>query len=664
MTDAPIDSTTTPAAEDVAASELPTTPEQTLGTDDAPAQDSPEAGVSRVEYAKRRQERAQSRSARVRMRLSLSIPLALLALAVMVVLADLAFSVGRIHPGVSVGGVSVGGLSTQAAAAKLNTDLPGRFDSALTVTHGEQHWEIEPGSLGLTFDGRASARDAFRVGRGGFLTAVASRMHAVFGGVKVAPVAALDPTALNSSLGTIAKSTDVAYVDSAVNLRDRRFTTTEGKDGLALDREAAADGMLETILNGRTTYEVPVAVSPMAVSKSEADSARDIAERMARSQAHITFQGKSWTFSPTDVAAWVSFRRSDATTSSESASSVPDSSSAEVTLIAYIDPAKVTPSLETSLGTQVGRPAKNAEFKTSSGSVIIVPSQDGIGPDVETLCGELTVALAQEEGSRTVELRTTRTVPTLTTEQARAMGISDRMSRFTTTYSSGNRPRVNNIHLLGDSLDGTLIAPGKTFSFNDTIGERTAEKGYQEAGAIVNGKLVPQLGGGICQVGTTLFNTVFDSGLPVVERHNHSQYISHYPKGRDATVSWGGPNLRFKNDTQHWVLISVSYSSTSITIALYGTDPGYEVESQTGEWTNVRAFSTKEIKDPTMEIGSKIIEEKGQTGRSITVVRVVTKDGAEVRRDTFRSVYRPVTQVVRIGTKPISGSVTSSVTVP
>ncbi len=96
---------------------------------------------------------------------------------------------------------------------------------------------------------------------------------------------------------------------------------------------------------------------------------------------------------------------------------------------------------------------------------------------------------------------------------------------------------------------GRCIAPGETFSFNGTVGPRTAEKGYQEAGAIVNGELVPQLGGGICQVGTTIFNTVFESGLPVVERHNHSFYISHYPKGRDATVSWGGPDFKFRNDT-------------------------------------------------------------------------------------------------------------------
>ena len=121
----------------------------------------------------------------------------------------------------------------------------------------------------------------------------------------------------------------------------------------------------------------------------------------------------------------------------------------------------------------------------------------------------------------------------------------------------------------------------------------------------MNGKLVPQLGGGICQVGTTIFNAAFESGLPITERRNHSFYISHYPKGRDATVSWGGPDFKFKNTTDDWVLVSVSYTDSSITIALYGTDPGYDVDSETSAWRNVKPYPTEEIKDPKMLVGSR-----------------------------------------------------------
>ena len=233
----------------------------------------------------------------------------------------------------------------------------------------------------------------------------------------------------------------------------------------------------------------------------------------------------------------------------------------------------------------------------------------------------------------------------------RDMGVEERISTFTTTYDGSNQSRVSNIHTLGDALDGKLVAPGASFSFNGAVGERTAAKGYQEANAIVNGKLVPQLGGGICQVGTTLFNSVFFSGLPITDRQNHSFYISHYPKGRDATVSWGGPDLKWKNDTKNWVLISVSYTSDSITISLYGTDPGYDVSFTTGPFTNETPYPVEKIKDPTLKSGLKIVKDRGETGKKCVVVRTVKRGGQVVRTDTFTSNYKPKVEVVRIGTK-------------
>ena len=150
----------------------------------------------------------------------------------------------------------------------------------------------------------------------------------------------------------------------------------------------------------------------------------------------------------------------------------------------------------------MGTPAKDASFQTSNGSVTIIPSKDGIGADMGSLATDATSVLTDSSNTtRTVEIKTTVISPKLTTEKARTMGVEERISTFTTTYDGSNASRTNNIHTLGDALDGKLIAPGSTFSFNGAVGERTAAKGYQEANAIVNGKLVPQLGGGICQVG-------------------------------------------------------------------------------------------------------------------------------------------------------------------
>ena len=253
----------------------------------------------------------------------------------------------------------------------------------------------------------------------------------------------------------------------------------------------------------------------------------------------------------------------------------------------------------------MGTPAKDAEFKTRNGSVTIVPSKNGIGPDLALLAAEITSVLKDstnpdshrrdQDDGRGAQAHHREGPATWASRSASPP------SRPPTTART--RRASSNIHTLGDALDGKLVAPGATFSFNGAVGERTAAKGYQEANAIVKGKLVPQLGGGICQVGTTLFNAAFFAGVPITDRQNHSFYISHYPKGRDATVSWGGPDLKWKNDTKHWIMVSVAYTEDSITISLYGTDPGYDVAYTTGPFTNETPFPIEKVNDPTLGPG-------------------------------------------------------------
>ena len=124
------------------------------------------------------------------------------------------------------------------------------------------------------------------------------------------------------------------------------------------------------------------------------------------------------------------------------------------------------------------------------------------------------------------------------------MGITGVVASYTTTYG-GTPGRLNNVQLVAQLIDGTLIAPGATFSFNDTTGERTADKGFQEAPVIINGELQNGLGGGVCQVSTTVFNAAYEAGLPITARTNHALYISHYPLGRDATVNYPDLDMRF-----------------------------------------------------------------------------------------------------------------------
>ena len=134
-------------------------------------------------------------------------------------------------------------------------------------------------------------------------------------------------------------------------------------------------------------------------------------------------------------------------------------------------------------------------------------------------------------------------------------------------------------------LSNSIIkANGGTWSFNDTAGEATEDKGYQNAGAIVGGEYSDAIGGGICQVATTVFNAIYDAGYPITERHNHTLHIESYPEGRDAAIAYPYMDLVWQNDTSSDVILVMSYSNSSVTATLWGVDPGYEVSTDYGEW--------------------------------------------------------------------------------
>lgn len=144
------------------------------------------------------------------------------------------------------------------------------------------------------------------------------------------------------------------------------------------------------------------------------------------------------------------------------------------------------------------------------------------------------------------------------------------LGRYTTTFNPHNAPRVTNIDLSSQAIDYEIVPPGETFSFNETVGPRTYERGYRPAPIIVRGEYSEGVGGGICQTSSTLFNSADQAGLPIIERAIHSKRVTYVPKGRDATVSWGGPDFKFKNDTNYPILIASEMHHGWITVTIYG----------------------------------------------------------------------------------------------
>jgi vancomycin resistance protein YoaR len=297
--------------------------------------------------------------------------------------------------------------------------------------------------------------------------------------------------------------------------------------------------------------------------------------------------------------------------------------------------------------------AHNAQFAVAGDRVHVVPSRPGRDVDPLQLAAAVTAAAHGNHVAR-VELGARQ--PERTTAKANSLGISHKLVSFTTEMGVSSSNRIHNVHLMADFIDGTVIQPGKTFSFNDVVGPRTAERGFLEGQEIIGSLVLPSIGGGVCQTATTLFNDAFELGLPVLARTNHNLYLSHYPTGRDATVAWGGPDFQFQNDLKHGLLIKTSYTDATLTFTFYGTSEGRRVVSVTGpklRWTKPGMNYAVDPNAPRRSV--KVVKGTGEPGFDVAVDRTVyDKNGKKLRSDVFKSHYIPdsPTTVYGPGKKP------------
>jgi vancomycin resistance protein YoaR len=607
------------------------------------------ARIIAAELRRRRGERELQTSA-VKKRAAL-VAAVLIGVLVLVCAVDAFASVGRVHPGVSVGGVAVGGKTPDEANATLSKELPVKAGTPVAVTGSSDHWTVSAEELGGTFNYVDLTAQAMSVGRsGGLVTWIRERAGAWFRGTVIPAPLVADDKKLTAVIGRIASKIDVAPKDAELTVSTEGVKMDASATGIAVNRQRLQSELLLAFASETSrTVAIQAGIAYPHIGDAQANEAKATVETMMDGPVTVEYLAKSWTLSEAELAKMIIFQ------------SVESTGTHKWRLVPLIGTKQASQIIVPKVGAALGALPRDARFVTHGGRVSITPSKDGVGPDVEDFSASLTTVLKNPQAGRTVQLHTKITAPKLTTEAARKMGITNRISTFTTEYNPGVASRVNNIHLLGDALDGKMVPPGGTFTFNGAVGERTASKGYKEANAIVKGKLVPQLGGGICQVATTMFNAVFFSGFPVVERENHSFYISHYPTGRDATVSWGGPDLRWRNPTTHWVMVAVGYSSDSITVSLYGTDPGYEVAYETGKFTNIVPYKKNVVKDPSLASGLQLIEDPGVDGKKVVVTRTVKENGRVIRTDTFTSNYGQKSATVKLGTK-LTGSKTATTT--
>lgn len=292
-------------------------------------------------------------------------------------------------------------------------------------------------------------------------------------------------------------------------------------------------------------------------------------------------------------------------------------------------------------------PPRDAAFVASDdgATVTVEPARAGHGLDVDKAAQDLAAAVVASGDGRRVEIPLSEIQPRLTTEAAQAMGIHDKLSTFTTKFPSGE-PRVKNIARIGAIVDGTTIAPGERFSVNDLVGPRTEENGFVRAPVIYDGEFSDDIGGGVSQFGTTIFNAAFFAGVPIEEFKAHSFYISRYPLGREATLSYPHPDVIFVNDYDASMLVKVSVGKDRITVSLYGTLDGRKVETDTGPKTDPKAPKIECQKDPNLKAGTERSVQKPDWGYSVRFTRTVTRADGRSDERGWTTTYSPKNQVI------------------
>lgn len=301
---------------------------------------------------------------------------------------------------------------------------------------------------------------------------------------------------------------------------------------------------------------------------------------------------------------------------------------------------------------RVERPPKDAAFVAGArGEIEVVPSEIGYRLASDDLLEPIARAVV-DPYARAVRLPVSSVQPELTTAAAEALGIKRLIASFTTRFDPADVNRTANIHIAANALDGLILKPGELFSFNRRVGPRIESAGYKEAPVIIDGELVPDIGGGVCQVSTTLYSAVLLAGLRVDARAPHSIPVAYVPLGLDAAVVYGAVDFRFQNDTPGHVLVKTWIEDDRVTVALYGDGPSYASVRLESEVVEVVPAEVVRVSRPELGGGQQRIVRQGRDGFRVNVWRVTkSAEGIERRELVSRSYYPARDRVIWVGGK-------------
>ena len=553
-----------------------------------------------------------------------------LLLAVGVVFAG---SSDRIAAGVRVADVNVAGKTPQEAEAQLQK-LAKRYAGIPVVFAADaQRFSLRPRALDARVDWAALTREAQPRGSWPMPFRGVKRVAVRLVGADVAATAEVYEPRLDFELERMAKELDRPGRNASIVLRGLEPEIVPDQEGRTLDKAAAARVIRGAVAGfDRRPVELPVRVGPPEVTAEELEPVAEQVRLALSAPVRFGWHDAHWMVQPQELAKLL------------------------------LLPAGGRGKLEVGgrfaeryfglLASRLDGKPKEARFEiTSNGRVEIVPSSKGRALDMKA-SGKALLAAALSRDKREAELVVVDADPRLTTARARAMGVTRVLSSYATAYS-GSANRIQNLQRAAALIDGTILAPTETFSFNEVVGPRTEKRGFRSAPTIIEGEYEDAIGGGVSQVATTVFNAAWEAGLKLTERTAHSLYISRYQLGRDATVNFPDVDLKFTNDTKGYIVIRGQAGSGGITVSLLGAPTGRRVISEPGPLRVTGPPEVERVPDPTLFEGQEVVEDSGEPSRAVVVTRTVYVGDKVLFDETWHTSYRSEPKIVRVGTIPV-----------
>ncbi|MBA2772540.1 MAG: VanW family protein [Nocardioidaceae bacterium] len=536
----------------------------------------------------------------------------------------------RVPNGTSVDGIDIGGLRPATASASLDTGLADDAAAPVEFSHDGETYRLVPGDAGLDIDIDATVREA----GGGRSWNPLRMVDLLFGsGARVEPVVVVDEDELGAAVDEVAQQVGTAPAEPRVSFTaDGTPQLTAPVVGRDVDEDAAVEAAKEAYLTASADgLQLPVRDVPPSVTPAEFRQAkRELIRPAVSGPVLLQLPGRTVSLPVSTFAPALTM------------------SAADGELVASID-AEVLGDRLDDLNRRLGAQPRDATVVLRGGPPVVVPARTGVAFDPAQVADAILPVLPEQGDARSVEVGTTTAQADFTTAEARALRITEKVSSFVTYFPYAEYRNINQGRA-AELIDQTVLKPGETFSFNDTVGERTVANGFVKGFIISNGVYAEELGGGVSQVVTTTYNAAFFAGLDDVEHKPHSFYIDRYPLGREATVAFPTVDLKFANSTPYGVLIHARVVPSSPTtegemhVEMYSTNY-WDITAGVSEPYDYTSPDTRY--DPT----DTCVPNTGYSGFEVDVHRYFRRAGSPelVDKETDHVTYTPSDSVVCTG---------------